>query len=348
MDIFRIATVRDVDAILAITKNAGHGLTTIPKSKSDVRAYVDETARFLTNDQTANRILFVIERDGQVQGISGIIPVLGKDRPFYSFKRSANTRHSKSLSLSVTHEMLQLSTEFDGYTELASIYLAPEAQGKGLGRLLSLGRLCFIHRHRGLFNDGLMADIRGWVDVNGKSPFWDGLTSKFITMSFDEADSMSNVDGGFLNDLMPSLPIMLNTLPPEVMACSGRAHDKSRGALKLLLDAGFERTDFCDVFDGGPSIRASFENTIIARTGQTYRDVQTYNRSKPSLHFRGQGDDFMATMGPINNDMADIFSACKLNGTSDASQSEHWVAAAYSDQHSQEFNLLHQRKMRNG
>jgi len=125
MDIFRIARPQDVEQISAITSTAGNGLTTIPKSPTEVRAYIDDTARFLDHDETVNRILFVVETDGNIRGISGIIPTLGKDRPFYSFKKSAHTRRSKSLGLSVTHEMLQLSTEFDGDTELASIFLPP-------------------------------------------------------------------------------------------------------------------------------------------------------------------------------------------------------------------------------
>jgi len=139
------------------------------------------------------------------------------DRPFYSFKRSRHARKASQQDLSVRYDTLQLTTDFDDYTELATIFLAPEARGSGVGRLLSLGRLAFIHAHRMRFADRLMADVRGWVDEEGKSPFWEHLTSKFIQTGFDEADRLSSEDGTFIVELCPALPIMLNLLPARTI-----------------------------------------------------------------------------------------------------------------------------------
>ena len=176
---------------------------------------------FLEGKPRANRLLFVAEAEGKILGISGIIPKLGVDRPFYSFKRSRHARKASQHDLKVRYDTLQLTTDFDDYTELASIFLAPEARGKGVGRLLSLGRLGFIHSHRERFEDRLMADIRGWVDEDGVSPFWEHLTSKFIQTNFDEADRLSGGDAAFIVELLPALPILLNLLPDSVAECAG-------------------------------------------------------------------------------------------------------------------------------
>lgn len=329
VDIFRIAKPADANQIYEITQHAGNGLTTIPKTKAEVNGYINETSLFLNGHASANRILFVIERDGVIHGISGIIPILGHDRPFYSFKRSSHTRRSKAPALSVTHDTLQLSTEFDGYTELASIFLSPEARGKGLGRLLSLGRLGFIHRHRALFSDRIMADIRGWAQNDGESPFWNGLTSKFIKTTFEEADQMSCVDGDFIDVLIPSIPIMLNVLPQEVSDCSGRPHERSKGALRLLTEVGFNHTDLCDVFDGGPSIRARFDNTLIGKTARKKSNESSQITKTPCLHFGGSLNDFMATLGPDDDSViAELFTRKNLNVPS-LTETDHWVAAAY-------------------
>ena len=66
--------------------------------------------------------------EGDILGISGIIPKLGVDRPFYSFKRSRHARKASQQKLSVRYDTLQLTTDFDDYTELASIFLSPEAR----------------------------------------------------------------------------------------------------------------------------------------------------------------------------------------------------------------------------
>ena len=296
--LFRPATADDISAITRFTSKADSGLTTVPKSKQSVTEYVSESLEFLAGKPGANRLLFVAEQDGQILGISGIIPKLGLDRPFYSFKRSRHARKASQQDLSVRYDTLQLTTDFDDYTELATIFLSPEARGKGVGRLLSLGRLGFIHAHRDRFESRLMADIRGWVDKTGQSPFWEHLTSKFIQTDFDEADRLSAGDAAFIVELCPALPIMLNLLPDSVAECAGKPHDLSVGAMGLLLSAGFEDTDLCDIFDGGPAIRCRTDRTLITQSVFHATGGGVTESDEKYLHFTGEGETFRAAIGP--------------------------------------------------
>ena len=296
--LFRPAIADDISAITRITSKADSGLTTVPKSKTTVTEYVTESLDFLAGEEGANRLLFVAEEDSKILGISGVIPRLGVDRPFYSFKRSRHARKASQQDLSVRYDTLQLTTDFDDYTELASIFLAPDARGTGVGRLLSLGRLGFIHANRDRFEDRLMADIRGWVDKKGDSPFWKHLTSKFIQTEFDIADRLSSGDAAFIVELLPALPILLNLLPESVMEAAGKPHDLSAGAMGMLMSAGFEDTDLCDIFDGGPAIRCRTDRTLITQSvfeatggGVTEADLKY-------LHFTGSGESFRAAIGP--------------------------------------------------
>lgn len=304
--IFRLATPADIDAIVRLTAQADAGLTTVPKTAEGVADYVDQSLRFLSGDPNANRVLFVAEGpDKNILGISGIIPKLGLERPFYSFKRSRHARRSTldnptGKPLSVKYDTLQLTTDFDGYTELASIFLSPEARGKGVARLLSWGRLAFIEMHREMFEARLMADIRGWVDGAGVSPFWEHLTSKFIQTEFDVADRLSAADGRFIMELLPSLPIMLNLLPDSVNDCAGKPHDLSAGAMNLLLQAGFETTDLCDIFDGGPAIECKAKNTLIARSRFEPETFDCADDTLKCLHYGGHVEGFRAAIGPAN------------------------------------------------
>ncbi len=294
--LFRPAIAEDIPAIFAFTSKADSGLTTVPKTKQTVTDYVSESLDFLAGKTSANRLLFVAEREGRILGISGIIPKLGVDRPFYSFKRSRHSRKASQLDLSVRYDTLQLTTDFDDYTELATIFLAPEARGTGVGRLLSIGRLGFIHAHRDRFEDHLMADIRGWVDATGTSPFWKHLTSKFIQTEFDEADHHSAGEGGFIVELLPALPILMNLLPDGVAACAGKPHDLSAGAKKLLMAAGFEDTDLCDIFDGGPAIRCRTDRTLITQAVFQATGGGVSESDLKFLHFTGEGTAFRAAI----------------------------------------------------
>ena len=314
--LFRPATADDISAITKITAKADTGLTTVPKSKSDVSDYVGESLDFLAGKTEANRLLFVVEDAGHILGISGIIPKLGVDRPFYSFKRSRHSRRATKQNLSVRYDTLQLTTDFDDYTELATIFLSPEARGKGVGRLLSFGRLGFIHASRDRFEDRLMADIRGWVNEKGVSPFWHHLTSKFIQTEFAEADRLSAGDAAFLIELLPALPIMLNLLPKTVSEAAGRPHDLSAGAMGLLVDAGFEDTDLCDVFDGGPAIRCNTDRTLVTQSAYRATGGGVTDGETKFLHFTGEGADFRAAIGPAYPKAEKAGrDACELLGT---------------------------------
>jgi len=296
VSIFRLATPDDIEAISELTVLAGSGMTTVPRTASEVALYVVQTQRYLQGDTSANRLLFVLEHDKNIIGISGIIPKLGLERPFYSFKRSRHTRRSSQPNLSITYETLQLTNDFDGYTELATILLSPAVRGLGLGRLLSLGRLAFIASHPKLFEPHLMADIRGWSDSHDVSPFWQGLTSKFIDIPFDEADRQSTSNGDFIVNILPSIPILLNLLPNEVSQCTGRPHDKSAAAYNMLCSIGFVATDLCDVFDGGPAIQCPTNETLISRTALQAEGCTSSMKGTPLLHYTGYKETFRATI----------------------------------------------------
>ena len=314
--IFRPAAAEDISAIAQFTSKADSGLTTVPKSEISVSDYVTESTAFLAGKPNANRLLFVAENDGKILGISGTIPRLGVDRPFYSFKRSRHARKASQQDLSIRYDTLQLTTDFDDYTELATIYLAPDARGMGIGRLLSLGRLGFIHAHRERFEDRLMADIRGWVNEKGVSPFWKHLGSKFIQIEFDKADRLSSRDAGFIIELLPSLPILLNLLPKIVGNCAGKPHDLSAGAMNLLMSAGFENTDLCDIFDGGPAISCRTDRTVIAQSTFKATGGGVAESDIKFLHFTGQGEGFQAVLGPAYPDAKKAGrEACEALGT---------------------------------
>jgi len=300
VDIFRVATADDINSIYAITRHADAGLTTVPRARDAVAKDIKLTHEFLNGNSEANRLLFVVERQGQILGISGIIPTLGLERPFYSFKLSRHARRSSANGLSVKYNTLQLTTDFDGFTELASLYLSKAARGKGVGRLLSLGRMAFIHLHSNMFHDRLMADIRGYSDSKGVSPFWKHLTSKFIRTEFDKADQLSGTDARFIIELLPDLPILLNLLPDIVGECAGKPHDLSASAMCMLIEAGFEATDLCDIFDGGPSIQCKTKTTLITRSAVHAANFSCQGSNTRGLNFGGRKQNFRAVMGPID------------------------------------------------
>lgn len=297
MLLFRPAAEKDLAALASLAAEGGRELPSLPRTLAETRSMLDGSLRALAGDPDANRVVFVVEREGQVAGVSSIARNLGRDRPFYSFKRSRHARRSYAPPLSVSYETLQLTTDFDGYSALSSLYLSPSARGGGAGRLLSLGRLAFVQQHPRLFSHLLMADIRGWLDERGQSPFWQGLAGRFIDLPIKEADRLSFEDGRFISDILPALPILLNLLGEDVAACAGRPHAASVAAMRILEHVGFRKTDLCDVFDGGPAIECAATDTLIATSAQRAQGMSAGGARNALLHFVGEAANFRATIG---------------------------------------------------
>lgn len=292
MNVFRVARACDIDAILEVSSQAGQGLTTVPKTREAVKSYILSTEQFIAGDPNASSVLFVLEADGVIVGISGVILQANAKCPVLSFE------HRKRADLPTNHDYgydtLKLSSRFSAHAMLGTLFLSPKFQGQGMGRLLSLGRLAFINSHRQSFKDNLMADIRGWRNAKGISPFWSGFSSKFFDVTLEQAEELSATDCEFLSNALPSSPIHLDLLEDAVLSCIGKPNDGSIGAVKLLCSAGFLKRNFCNVLDGGPALECSTSSTVVAQTERIAAHFSDETLFEPALHYSGAGFGFRA------------------------------------------------------
>src|SRR5690606_10248554 len=126
---------------------------------------------------------------------------------------------SKELNRTFRANMLTLSTDLEGSSEVGGLFLHPRERAGGLGMLLARSRYLFIREHRARFADRVLAELRGVIDEAGGSPFWDGLAGRFFGMSFQEADEFNAIHGNqFIADLMPKYPIYIAMLPESARA----------------------------------------------------------------------------------------------------------------------------------
>jgi arginine N-succinyltransferase len=101
----------------------------------------------------------------------------------------------------------------------------------------------------------VMADLRGYFDEHGRSPFWEAIGKNFFDMDFSAADLFGAVNGNqFIADLMPTQPIYVNLLSQEAQQVIGRPNDQGKAALAMLEKEGFQWRGQIDIFDGAPSV----------------------------------------------------------------------------------------------
>jgi arginine N-succinyltransferase len=154
-------------------------------------------------------------------------------------------------------EVLHLKLDHKGPSEVCSLCLRPDYRKAGLGQLLSLSRFLFMACFPQRFDERVIAELRGFTNEAGLSPFWEALGRHFFHLTFAEADFLSGIgQKEFIRDLIPRYPIYKAMLPPDAQAVIGRVHRDAAPALRILLNQGFQLSHEVDIFDAGPLVRA--------------------------------------------------------------------------------------------
>ena len=267
----RPATLDDLDALYELAKLTGGGFTNLPPERPSLAKKLERSAAALAREEGAHvddLFVFVLENveTGQVRGTCQVFTKVGQHWPFYSYRIGTLTQVSQELSRTFRADMLTLSTDLEGASEVGGLFLHPRERASGLGMLLARSRYLFIKAHRPRFSDITIAELRGVIDEAGGSHFWDGLAGRFFGMSFQEADEFNAVNGNqFIADLMPKHPIYTAMLPESARSVIGVPHPSGRAAMRMLEHEGFTHDKYIDIFDGGPTMVAHTDRILSIR-----------------------------------------------------------------------------------
>lgn len=276
MLLLRPVEERDLDSLLALSQITGGGLTTLPPDRDLLaRRIAKSCASFaaVIEKPGDEYYLFVGEdlASGRVVGTSGIFATVGLAQPFYSYRILRLTQQSHDPEITVHCNLLQLVNDFAGATEIGTLFLDPAFRGGANGALLSRGRYLLMAACPGRFADRVMAEVRGQVDVEGRSPVWEAIGRHFFGMDFHEADRLNGMGNNqFIADLMPKFPIYVDLLPEDARLAIGQAHQAGRGAVRLLEDEGYRFAGAVDIFDGGPCYEVPIKDIRTLRKARRH------------------------------------------------------------------------------
>lgn len=274
MMLVRPVKTDDLSQLYSLASQAGIGLTTLPADEDYLSARIDSSIRaFGSGKQSAgdNCYLLVIENTEtkKVLGTSGIIPAIGTSKPFYTYKLNTIVKHCPNLNIYNQYEILTLTNDFTGSSELCSLFLSPDFRGGGNGLLLSKSRFLMIANQPQKFSHRLIAEMRGVSDKQGDSPFWQSIGRHFFKMDFAQADKINGQgQQQFIAELMPQHPVHVSLLSKKAQMVIGKVHQHTEPALKILQQEGFEYRGYVDIFDAGPTIEANTEK--IASIKQSF------------------------------------------------------------------------------
>lgn len=273
--VLRPVRENDLLHLQALVASIQGGLTSLPNDPQFLAGKVVESLRSFDpriRKPGGEYYLFVLEdaASGEVVGTSGIIARVGGFEPFYSYEVRPERFSHAPLGIEKQLSVLHLARSHKGPSEICSLLLRADRRASGVGRLLSLGRFHFMAAFPQRFDAAVIAEMRGWLDESGRSPFWESVGRHFFEKDYYAADFLSGLgDKDFIADLMPKHPIYVPLLPPEVQAVIGRVHRDTEPALRLLLEEGFARTNEVDIFDAGPLLRATVANIRSVSEGAT-------------------------------------------------------------------------------
>ena len=271
MLIIRPAELSDVNDLVTLAKKAGKGLTSLPPCHDTLTAKIQRSiesfARSFNHDDDYFLLVMYDTVQSRAVGTAAVYGTTGTRQAFYAYRIMSLTHHSHSLNKQIRADMLHLSNDYTDCAEVGTLFLDPDYRGNG--HWLSRSRYLLMGQHSQRFKPYVIAEMRGWLNDDGVSPFWEALGRQFFDMSFDEADHLCGIGSNqFITELMPRHPIYTCMLSSPAQEVLGRPHRDTVRAVELLEAEGFEYEKMIDIFDGGPLLRAKVQNIVSVKATQ--------------------------------------------------------------------------------
>ncbi|MBJ9703544.1 arginine N-succinyltransferase [Acinetobacter calcoaceticus] len=274
MMIIRYIEPKDVNDLYLLAQKAGFGLTSLQPNIEKLAARIERACRTVAGElPKADQVyLFVLEDTelNKVVGVCGIEVALGLKEPWYNFHVGTQVHASEPLSVYKALPTLYLSNDHTNCSELCTLFLDPDYRLNKNGKFLSKVRFLFLSAFRQYFEETIVAEMRGYSDANGQSPFWNAVGHKFFDIEFTKADYLSGVgQKAFIAELMPRHPLYVDMLPDDAKAAIGIVHPNTQPAYNLLLEEGLRYKGYVDIFDGGATLQADIENLRAIKESQS-------------------------------------------------------------------------------
>ena len=192
---FRPIEQADLPALFALSEKSGTGLTSLPANAERLGSRIERSlASFAGKAASADACYVFVLIDGTTQGVVGISAIeaaVGLAEPWYNYHVGTQVHASRELGVYTSAPTLFLSNDHTGNSELCSLFLDARYRHGKNGSLLAKARLLFIAEFADRFAPKIIAEMRGRLDADGKSPFWEGLGRHFFTIEYSRADYLT-------------------------------------------------------------------------------------------------------------------------------------------------------------
>lgn len=207
------------------------------------------------------RLLIAPEADGErltlANGSASLrfVPRLGTTLPRYHLHVGRIVHASQELSLLRVQTTLLLGNDLTGQAELCDFQtgagLDEDARAEAL---LQLVNAAVAHAGGSAdLGEQLIAELPGWRNADGLSPFWQSLGARFYGGDPDaEQARLGDPWRSHLAALLPRQTVYLSFLGPDAAARLGQHVAAAVPIARALNAAGFDTSAHVRIDDGGP------------------------------------------------------------------------------------------------
>lgn len=290
MMLIRPVTRDDLDNLYEMASQAGIGVTTLPANRELLATRIENSELSFAGEVEPAQGSYMLALEDtlkkQIVGVSGIAARVGLNDVWYNYRVTKTVNASKKLGLHIQIPTLQLSNDMTNCTEICSLFLSKDYRNGFNGPLLSKSRFLFLADFPEFFSSKIFAEMRGYTDQQGNSPFWENLGRKFFGMEFKKADYLTGLgDKSFIAELMPKNPIFIPFFEQAAQDVIGKVHPQTKPALAMLEREGFNYNGMVDIFDAGPLVEAFTGNIRAIRESRTYHvsELQLASELEPDV-----------------------------------------------------------------
>jgi len=287
--VIRAADLDDLPDFIDLARLAGAGFTSLPISEQLLAARLRGSKPAFSGDG-AMLILALEDQDaGRVVGCAAIKTGDGCRSDFLNFLVAED------------HQSLTPTSLYADLTEVGSLLIHPDYRQFGAGRWLAQSRYLVIAGDLQRFGDYVFSELRGVIDDNNCSPFYDGVLASFFNLTYEEADYRSaHGRQSELNAMLPTTPISIEGISEAAREAIACPHRDGKKALWFLEDEGFRFEGAVDLLDGGPLVSApsrhirTIQASFVAKIMPGYVDQED---GVATILAAGEGAGFRSCKG---------------------------------------------------
>lgn len=293
----RLVKENDLDALFLFLQQSKTELTSLPKNKNSLAEKIalstaSEKYQDLADWHRCLMVLYDPVKDA-IAGISG----LEREKscaPHYIIDQN--------------NKCLRFSTSAVSPIKLGSLLIHEEYRNYGLGGLLSKARFLYLANFSHPIADHIHAELRGWVDNNGRSPFWEKISSSFYDGSFSSIDQYRGTHPEiFFESHIAAHNIPFYLIEDDVKQVIGTVHKDTENAKRMLEKEGFTHTNCVDILDGGPILKSTLKNVFTIKNSNLF-SVST-NRENEKI-----SETWMISNIKVNGFRAGLYPAAHRSG----------------------------------